>query len=165
MLLKRKRKSAQVLAQPTPFLTEGKTFIGERLSATGKIRGAEDLVIEGTLKGRIEIERCNVTIGPKGLVEAEILAANVTHAGRLKGSIQASDRVQISKDAEFVGEIRCKRISVEDGALLKAVIEMEPEPQEEDLPVSEYAGESGFHVASKPEYKSSAFEPAGKRRK
>ena len=37
--------------------------------------------------------------------------------------------MEITKEANFNGDIKAKRISVEDGAYLKAVIEVEREPQ------------------------------------
>ena len=62
-------------------------------------------------------------------------AGNVTISGQLKGNIKALDRVDITKDADFNGEIKAKRISVEDGAYLKAVIEVERESQKKVEPV------------------------------
>ena len=107
---------------------EGKTIIGEQIIIDGTIRGKEDLLIEGSVKGRIEVERHHLTVGPKGQVEAEIQAANVTISGRLVGNINATGKVEITKEADFNGEIKAKSISVEDGAYLKAVIELEREP-------------------------------------
>jgi len=58
-------------------------------------------------------------------VKAEVNAENVTISGRLTGNINAQGKVEITKTALFTGEIKAKRISVEDGAFLKAVIELE----------------------------------------
>ena len=105
---------------------EGKTIIGEHISIEGSIQGKQDLVIEGSVKGKIELEEQHVTVGPKGQVEAEIHAKDVTISGQLTGNITAQGKVEITKDADFDGEIKAKGISVEDGAYLKAVIELEP---------------------------------------
>jgi cytoskeletal protein CcmA (bactofilin family) len=59
----------------------------------------------------------------------------VTVSGQLKGNINALDRVDITKDADFNGDIKAKRISVEDGAYLKAAIEVERETQKTVEPV------------------------------
>jgi len=66
-----------------------------------------------------------VTVGSSGQVEAEIHADSVTISGHLIGNIHAHGKVEITKEADFSGEIKAKRISVEDGAYLKAVIELE----------------------------------------
>lgn len=110
----------------TPISAEEKTIIGEHISIEGNIQGKEDLVIQGSVKGKIELEKHHVTVGSKGYLEAEIHANNVTISGRLIGNIKSLGKVEITKEADFEGEIKAKRISVEDGAYLKAVIELEP---------------------------------------
>ena len=45
-----------------------------------------------------------------------------------------SGKVEITKEADFNGEIRARSISVEDGAMLKAVIELERESQIKAVP-------------------------------
>jgi len=122
-------------AEPTPITSpsvnpvsgQEKTVIGQNISVEGIIRGRENLVIEGSMKGSIELEKHQVTVGSKGKVEAEIHADNITISGRLVGNIKARGKVEITKEADFSGEIKAKRISVEDGAYLKAVIELERE--------------------------------------
>jgi len=106
-----------------------KTIIGENISIEGNIHGKESLIIEGAMKGKIELEKNQITVGTKGRVEAEIHADNVTISGRLTGNIQALGKVSISNGANFTGEIKARSISVEDGAYLKATIKLEREPQ------------------------------------
>jgi cytoskeletal protein CcmA (bactofilin family) len=110
-----------------------RTIIGEKISVEGGIHGGEDLVIEGSVKGSIELEKHHLTVGPKGHVEAEIHANNVTISGQLVGNIKALGKVEITKEADFNGEIKAKRIAVEDGAYLKAVIELEREPRDKGI--------------------------------
>jgi cytoskeletal protein CcmA (bactofilin family) len=118
-----------------PAPAEGKTIIGEQVTIDGAIRGKEDLFIEGSVKGKIVMETNHLTVGPKAQVEAEIQAANVTVSGRLVGNIKAAEKVEITKHADFNGEITAKRISIEDGAYLKAVIELTRETQKNTVSV------------------------------
>ena len=115
-----------------PVSNEEKTVIGQHISVEGVIRGKANLVIEGSMKGSIELEKHQVTVGAKGKVEAEIHADNITISGQLVGNIKAQGKVEITKEADFTGEIKAKRISVEDGAYLKAVIELERESEKKD---------------------------------
>jgi len=112
----------------------GKTIIGEQASFEGSIRGNGDLVINGSVKGRIEPQGYHLTVDLKGQVEADIHADKVIISGRLIGNIEAREKVEITKEADFNGEIKAKHISVEDGAYLKAVIELQREPHKEDAP-------------------------------
>ena len=111
-----------------PETTTEETVIGEKISIEGNIRGEQHLVIEGSLKGNVEMEKNNFTIGSKGRVEGEIKAQNVKVSGQMIGNIKTQDRVKITKDADFVGDIRAKNISVEDGAYFKGSIELDKEP-------------------------------------
>ena len=110
-----------------------KTMIGEDISIKGSIHGRGNLVIQGSIKGTIDLDNNHLTVGPNGNVEAEINAEHVTIAGHLTGNINAMGKVEIAKTAVFTGEIKAKRISVEDGAFLKAVIELEREPKPQSL--------------------------------
>jgi len=44
------------------------------------------------------------------------------------GKIKALGKVEITKDADFYGEIKANSISIEDGAFFKGEIELDREP-------------------------------------
>jgi cytoskeletal protein CcmA (bactofilin family) len=129
---------------PTP--AETKTLIGEHISIKGDIRGEGDLVIEGSVKGSVRLEKYHLIVGSNGKVEAEISAGNVTVSGRLTGNIVALDKVSITKDADFNGEIKAKSISVEDGAYLKAAIELERGSHIKAVPASKQTEQKASRV-------------------
>ena len=104
------------------------TVIGEKITIEGNIRGEEHLVIDGAMKGVIELKKNNLSIGTKGRFEGEIRALNVSISGEIDGNIETQGKVQITKEADFTGEIKAKTISVEDGAYFKGVIELQREP-------------------------------------
>jgi cytoskeletal protein CcmA (bactofilin family) len=107
--------------------SEEKTTIGERISIEGSIRGEANLVIEGAMKGTIEMGKHNFTIGPNGRVDGEIHAQDVSINGQFKGTIKALGKVAVTQKADFNGEIKAKSFSVEDGAYFKGVVELDRE--------------------------------------
>jgi cytoskeletal protein CcmA (bactofilin family) len=119
-----------------PTYTGEKTIIGEHISIEGRISGNEDLIIDGSVKGSIELENHHITVGIKGQIEGEVSANNVTVGGHMVGNIKAVGKVEITKEADFNGEIKARRISVEDGAYIKAVIELEREPEKKTAPAA-----------------------------
>jgi cytoskeletal protein CcmA (bactofilin family) len=135
MLKKSRKANAEPNVSTSPVTMVDRTIIGDQIYIEGTIRGEEDLLIEGSVKGSIEMKAHHLTVGSKGQVEAEVRAANVTISGKLEGNINATGRVEITKAADFNGEIKAKSISVEDGAYLKAVIEMEREPTQKAVPL------------------------------
>ena len=48
---------------PKPASTETKTLIGEHISIEGSIRDEGDLVIEGSVKGNIQLEKYHLIVG------------------------------------------------------------------------------------------------------
>lgn len=107
---------------------EEKTIIGEHISIEGSIRGEENLEIEGSMKGSIDLEKHNFRVGPNGQVEGEINARNVSVSGEFRGNIKSHEKVEVTREADFYGEIKAKSISIEDGAYIKGVIELDREP-------------------------------------
>ncbi len=114
---------------PRPETTAENTVIGENISIEGNIRGDEHLVIEGSMKGKIEMGKHNFTVGSKGRVEGGINAQSVRISGQMIGNIRTKGKVEITKEADFMGDIRAKSISVETGAYFKGSIELDKEPQ------------------------------------
>ena len=141
-----------------PETAEESTVIGENISIEGNIHGAEHLVIEGSMNGNIEMDKHNFTIGSKGRVEGEINAQNVKVSGQMIGNIKTQGKVEITKEADFMGDIKAKSISVEDGAYFKGSIELAKEPHRKTA----LAGKSTPVTTTQPENRSkiqSAKEP------
>ena len=117
----------RLLVSGTASATES-TVIGEHITIEGSIRGEENLVIDGAMKGNVELKNHNFTIGSKGRFDGEIEAQNISISGEIKGNVKTPGRVQITSEADFIGEIKAHNISVEDGAYFKGVIELQREP-------------------------------------
>jgi cytoskeletal protein CcmA (bactofilin family) len=107
------------------IVQEEKTSISSSTSIVGNIKAQEHLIINGTIKGNIEIRDFNLFIGPSGKVEGEAHAKNVRIRGQVKGKIYAKGKVEITQKADFSGEIRSKSISVESGAYFDASVQLD----------------------------------------
>jgi cytoskeletal protein CcmA (bactofilin family) len=112
-----------------------KTTIGERITIEGSIRGEENLIIEGAMKGNIEMGKYDFSIGPNGRIDGDINAQNVSINGQFKGAIKALGKVAVTKEANFNGEIKAKSFSVEDGAYFKGVVELDRDPHKKSAAV------------------------------
>jgi len=98
--------------------------IGKAVKVNGQIFTKEDLYVDGDVEGTIESQDNKVTVGPNGRVQAGIRAREVVILGQVQGNVEASDKVEIRKDAKLVGDIISARISIEDGALFKGSIDI-----------------------------------------
>jgi cytoskeletal protein CcmA (bactofilin family) len=62
-------------------------------------------------------------------VKATVKAREVAVLGSIGGNVEATDRIEIRKDAKLVGDIKTARIIIEDGAYFKGSIDIvKPEP-------------------------------------
>ena len=109
------------------------TTISENILIEGKIRGRGNVVLEGSVKGNIELEENNFALGPKGKVEGEIHAQNVRISGQMVGNIKTPGRAEITEKADFLGKIYARSISIENGAYFKGSVKLEREPHNKIL--------------------------------
>jgi cytoskeletal protein CcmA (bactofilin family) len=105
-------------------LSNHETIIGKDISIEGDIRGKEHMVIDGSVKGTIEMETHNFALGPDGQVEGEIHARNISISGKMKGNIKTPGKIEITEQANFQGDILAKSIAVENGAFFKGSVEL-----------------------------------------
>jgi cytoskeletal protein CcmA (bactofilin family) len=100
------------------------TVIGSSIVIDGEISGDEDLVIQGTVKGKISLKE-SLYVESSGVIEADIETANVDVSGQVTGNIAASDKVELKTDCKVVGDIRAPRILIADGAVFKGNVDMD----------------------------------------
>ncbi len=107
----------------------GVATIGKAVKVVGQIFSKEDLYVDGDLEGSVEALEHKLTIGPNGTVHAGIKAREVYALGTIHGNVEATEKIEIKKDAKLVGDIRTARIIIEDGAYFKGSIDIvKPEP-------------------------------------
>ncbi|HEY2015260.1 MAG TPA: polymer-forming cytoskeletal protein [Bryobacteraceae bacterium] len=107
----------------------GAASIGKAVKIVGQIYSKEDLYVDGDLEGTVEAMEHKLTIGPNGTVHAGVKAREVVALGTIQGNVEATERIEIRKDAKLVGDIRTARIIIEDGAYFKGSIDIvKPEP-------------------------------------
>ena len=98
--------------------------LGASLHMKGEMTGSEDVVIDGTFEGLVQLDEGKLTIGPTARVTADIVAAQVVVSGNLKGNVRAKNRIDIKKDGSVTGDLTTPQILIEDGAFFKGSIEI-----------------------------------------
>ena len=106
--------------------------IGKGLYVKGEITGTESLFIDGKIEGSINLPGNRVTVGRNGQVTANVTAREVVILGKIRGNVNASDRVDIRAEGSLAGDVAAARISIEDGAYFKGGIDIrKPEAKAE----------------------------------
>jgi cytoskeletal protein CcmA (bactofilin family) len=109
---------------PVPVSSGEAATIGKGLVIRGEISGTDSLVIDGRVEGSIHLEGNRVTVGRGGQAAANITAREVIVMGKVRGSIIATDRLDIRAEGGVVGDLSAPRISIEDGAFFKGGIDI-----------------------------------------
>ena len=127
-------------SEPTPAAaprnatlnTADQATIGKSLVIKGEVTGSESLYIDGRVEGSINLTGNRVTVGRNGVVNANISAREIVVLGKVRGNLQASDRVDIRTEGSLTGDVVAQRISIEDGAFFKGGIDIRKPGQNTD---------------------------------
>jgi cytoskeletal protein CcmA (bactofilin family) len=106
--------------------------IGRTVVIKGEISGNESLYIDGRVEGSVTFKDHRVTVGRNGVVQANISAREVVIMGKVTGNVECSDRVDIRSEGSLTGDVVSARISVEDGAMLRGSVQLNPTEQKQD---------------------------------
>jgi len=98
--------------------------ICKSLVVKGEVTGSESLYVDGRIEGSINLAGNRVTIGRNGVVAANITAREIVILGKVRGNLNASDRVDIRNEGSLTGDVIAQRISIEDGAFFKGGIDI-----------------------------------------
>ena len=101
-------------------------MIGPNITIKGTVTGEEDLLIQGKVEGTIALGQYEVSIGQSAEVTANIQAKAVKIDGEVAGDITGIEKVIISKSGNVRGNIVAPRVTLEDGAIFKGSIDMDP---------------------------------------
>ena len=119
--------TSQPAARPSvptqPGGTFNGTYIGSNITIDGTITGNEKVLIEGTVRGKIDMNG-ELLVGTKARVEATVHAKTVTVEGKLTGDISADDRVELVASATVDGNIKAPKIVVAEGAKFRGSVDM-----------------------------------------
>src|SRR5882724_10836625 len=124
--------SPRDLTTPLDAAAERDTgWLGSSLRVKGDISGTEDLLIDGSVEGLIQLDGRKLTVGPTAKVTADINARDVVVYGYVKGNVRAKGRIDIKKDGSVIGNLTTAQIMIEDGADFKGSIEIDRSAAEE----------------------------------
>jgi cytoskeletal protein CcmA (bactofilin family) len=119
------KKSTDTMRPLDSTADEATGLLGSSLRVKGDIRGTEDLLIDGSVEGVIQLEGRKLTVGTTAKLTADINARDVVVYGYVKGDVRATGRIEIKKDGSVIGNLTTAQIMIEDGADFKGTIEID----------------------------------------
>ncbi|MGB7844924.1 MAG: polymer-forming cytoskeletal protein [Candidatus Acidiferrum sp.] len=122
-LLKRRQNLDAV--RPSDATADRPTaWLGSSVHIKGDISGTEDLLIDGSVEGLIQLDERRLTVGPTAKLTADINAKDVVVHGYVKGNVHATGRIEIKKDGSVIGNLTTAEVRIEDGADFKGSLEI-----------------------------------------
>jgi len=105
--------------------------IGASISIKGTIAGKEDLMIQGRVEGRIDLENNNITVGKSRRIKADIYGKVVSIEGEVRGNLVGEEKIVLRQSGRVRGDMRAPRINLEDGARFKGNVAMDSKDEKQ----------------------------------
>jgi cytoskeletal protein CcmA (bactofilin family) len=102
-----------------------RTLIAEDVEITGNIKCESNIQIDGKLNGDLTCSG-NAIIGNTCVVKGNLTVATVSILGQVNGNIAAKDKIELKSTARLTGDIRSRRLTVEDGVTFVGKADVNP---------------------------------------
>jgi cytoskeletal protein CcmA (bactofilin family) len=112
---------------PQSFSMQVINNIGSGTVIEGNIRTEGDIRIDGKVIGNI-VSKGRLVTGPNSEIVGDLVCVNGNIDGKVKGNIQVSETLRITKTANIDGNISVKKLIVDEGAMIQAKIAMSNNP-------------------------------------
>ena len=105
--------------------TVPQSVISKDVEITGTIKSSGSIRVDGKLDGELH-STGDAVIGPSAQIKGNIVVNSATIEGAVQGNVTAKDRIEMKSTARVTGDIRAKRLSVEDGVTFIGRSEVNP---------------------------------------
>jgi len=115
-------------------------FIEKDSEITGEIKFKDTFRIDGKFKGKI-LSGSYLIVGETGEVEADIEVENISINGRVKGSLNAGERIEIFSLGRVTGKLAAPKLIIQEGAFFQGSCQMEMKALESSGKDQDYQNE------------------------
>lgn len=99
------------------------SIIGPGMKVIGNCETDGTVRIEGTVQGSVRAGKA-VVVGKEGLVDGDVTTQDAVISGRVQGTLVAESRLELQATSHVEGEVRARRMQLEDGAVLNGTVSM-----------------------------------------
>jgi len=99
------------------------SIIGPGMKVVGDCETDGTIRIEGSVKGSLKAGKA-VVVGKEGVVDGDIVTQDAVVSGRVTGTLTAESRLELQASCRVEGEIRARRMQLEEGAVLNGTVTM-----------------------------------------
>lgn len=99
------------------------SIIGPGMKVVGDCSSDGTIRIEGQVEGSVKAAK-SVVIGKEGAVLGDVVTQDAIVAGRVNGSVNAESRVELQATCRVQGDIRSRRIKLDEGGQVDGQLHM-----------------------------------------
>ena len=107
------KKSTEAMSPLDAAADRETGWLGSSLHVKGDITGTEDLLIDGSVDGLIQLDERKLTVGTTAKLTADINARDVVVYGSVIGNLTTA-QIMIEDGADFKGSIEIDRSAAEE---------------------------------------------------
>ncbi len=99
------------------------TYVAAGSHIEGSITGNAEVLVDGALSGEVNLDGA-FALGKRGTVSADIVAKSVKIAGHVKGSVTATEKIELLSTGSVEGDMASPLVSIAEGGVCNGRIEM-----------------------------------------
>ena len=101
-------------------------MLGPRSVMEGNLVFEGTLFLNGHVKGAIESRDGTVVIGEDAVIHADVFVRTATIKGEIKGTVRATERLELFPPARVYGDINAPVIQIDAGVIFEGTCTIEP---------------------------------------
>ena len=99
------------------------SIIGPGMKVVGDCQTEGTVRVEGAVQGSIHAGKA-VVVGREGHVDGDITTQDAVISGSVRGTLVAESRLELQATCRIEGDVRARRMQLEEGAILNGTVEM-----------------------------------------
>lgn len=93
------------------------TFLGPGASVDGTLEFQGTIRLDGKVTGNIKSNEGTLIVGEKAFVDARVEVGIAVIMGEVKGTVDASERIEVYPPGRVIGDIQAPVISIDEGGM------------------------------------------------
>lgn len=119
---------------PGKDMSDVVSVIGPGMEIVGDIKCDGTVRLEGRVEGSIKASK-SVVVGREGSVTGDIETQDVVVAGKVNGTVIGASRVELQDTCHVEGDIRSRRIKLDEGGRVEGSLHMGSDAQAKQPPM------------------------------
>ena len=101
-------------------------MLGPRSVVEGNLVFEGTLFLNGHVKGAIESRAGTIVVGEDAMIHADIVVRKATIKGEIKGTVRATERIELYPPARVYGDISSPVIQIDAGVIFEGACSIKP---------------------------------------